>query len=314
MSYIEKHLLFSVGGYEEPWKIQFLNPFNGEEKKAVTAYVLAPNSHYSQSTYKGLSVLTPGPLLKKVMQELIPRIQSYPYEWEWSGKKIYRFGYDFETDMASPEETPTVIELTSVAYRIVADFYEFDKTIVEDIIVNSEDKITCEGAAFKLEIELQRAQWISELSLDYFSDFPMKLISLVYQKDTNPYSTVYEIPLDSIVVNRQTECLLFPRVFVKRLFLIIQQENYTPIVHVPVYENVTESHTEYRERTYQNTWDEYIPEEYYYETPTTTPAPTPVPVPTQPTIPVPTPPWPISHPEPGGGVGGGIVHPGYAEW
>jgi hypothetical protein len=276
MSYIEKHLLFSVNGYEEPWKIQFYNPFNGEDKKAVVAYVLAPNSRNITSQYNGSPVLTPGPLLTKVMKELIPRIQSYPYEWEWSGKKIYQYGFDFITDMSSIDSIPTTIELTDIAYHVIAEFYELDKETSQTTIVNSDDKITVNGVAVKLQIELQRAQWINQLSLDYFSDFPMKLVSLIYQKDTNPYSTIYEIPLDSIIVNRQTECILFPKAFMKRVFLIVQQEHYTPIVHVPMYQTETVETTVLTERTYETSWTEVVPEEYTYQPVPVNPTPSPV--------------------------------------
>lgn len=220
-TFIEKHLSFSVSEFEGLWEMTFIHPFNKEEP--VTVYVIAPNSDTDTDKYKDKTIVKAGPRLSDVLSKLIYQIESYPYSWDLAGKKIVSYGYDFESDFTADKITK--IDLTEIAFQEVNEHYNFFSDL-ESRVVSSKEYVSSKGVIAKLKIEMDRPKYINHLAMDFFTEYPIRLMSLMYEENKNKQTIVHEIPLKKVVQSNNSIFLHFPIVYAKTFTLIINQESY----------------------------------------------------------------------------------------
>jgi len=245
-SYIERHLSFGVDEFEGLWKLQFLHPFfYGNEKQYVTVYMVPSNSDYTEAEYKGYEVVKMGANMTAVINKLIPRIQKYPYRWELEGKKLDAFGYDLVSEMAKGSDKVNEIDFTDIAFQEVSRYYSFTENVPAPDIVIETEEVEGNGAMVKLELTMEKAQWVNQISLDFFTEFPVEVKSLMYQEDTMKFAPTYEIHLDETASSSSSLSFGFPSVFAKRIIAILCQPTYT-------ISNVNKTQTELKK---EQVWD-----------------------------------------------------------
>lgn len=221
-TYIEKHYNLSVSEFEGLWEMEFKDPFNGIEN--ISVYIKAPNSIYQAENFRDKPIVDAGPRLSEVMKKLMHKIEAYPFIWGLSGEKIVSYGYDFETDYNG--SSITYVDLTEIGLREVNSYYNFFSPL-ESSVVDEEDFVSGKGVLVKLDIDLEKQKYINHLAIDFFTEYPIKLNSLMYQEDTSPGSPFYEVPLSKMTESSGSIILHFSTVFAKKIRLIIQQESYT---------------------------------------------------------------------------------------
>lgn len=221
-TFIEQHYSFSVSKFEGLWEMTFMHPYNRQEHMSV--YVVAPNSDYENEELNDKPIVEAGPRLADVLKHLLFKIENYPYSWDFSGKKIVSYGYDFETDYNG--SSLTYIDLTEIALKEVNEFYNFFSPL-EVSIVQAEEKVSGKGVMAKLKITLDRPKQVNHLTVDYFTEYPIELLTLMYQKDQRKGAPTYEIPLSKAVQTNNSINLHFSPVFAKVFYIIIKQESYT---------------------------------------------------------------------------------------
>lgn len=227
-SYSERHVSFGVDVFQGLWKLQFLHPFfYADTKRVVTVYVVPPNSDYKDQKYNGYEVVKAGPHLIEVMTQLIPMIRNYPYRWELEGTKLDSFGYDLISEMSSNSEAVNEIDFTDIAFAEIKRYYDFTEAIALPEVVSEDEIVQRDGAMVKLEIDLEKAQWTNQVSFDFFTAYPIEIVSVMYQEDTLKYSAVYEIPLKTVQYSASSLSILFPSVFAKKFIIILAQSTYT---------------------------------------------------------------------------------------
>ncbi|MEX3713333.1 hypothetical protein ABFV99_13095 [Cytobacillus horneckiae] len=232
-TYIEQHYTFSVSEFEGLWEMTFMHPFNREEH--VSIYVVAPNSYYEHATLKDIPIVEAGPRLSEVLNNLLFKIEYYPYSWGLSGKKIVSYGYDFESDYTGT--AITTIDLTAIAHKEVNEYFNFFSGL-EVNVVNESETVSGKGVMSKLRLDLDRAKEVNDLSLDFFTEYPIELLSLMYQGTDG---SVYEIPLSKSVQTNSSIHLHFSPVTAKTFFLIIKQESYTLINAIKSNEEISKN-------------------------------------------------------------------------
>ena len=227
-SYIERGLSFGVDEFEDLWRVQFLHPyFFGDTKQYLTVYVVPSNSDFVGDTYKGSEVVKAGSLMMQVIDQLLPRIEKYPYRWELEGKKLDPFGYDLVCGMVKGGNKVLDLDFTDIAFQEVSRYYSFtDPTPKPDIVTETEE-VDGDGAMVKLQVTLEKAQWVNKVAFDFFTEYPVQVLSLMYQEDTRKYAPVYEIALEKTALSSSSLSFHFPSVFAKRFTVIIQQPTYT---------------------------------------------------------------------------------------
>lgn len=260
-TYIEQHYSLSVSEFEGLWEMTFMDPFNRENQ--VSIYIKAPNtdSFYDQGQLKSWPIAKPGPRLTEVMQRLLYQIESYPYAWELSGQKIVSYGYDFESDFNIGGNL-TYIDLTEIAFKEVNEFYGFYSPL-EAGIVQEGETVSGKGVMTKLMITLDRAKNVNHLAVDFFTGYPMELLSLMYKEDLLSSSPTYEIPLAEAVQSNDSLYIHFPPVYAKCFILILKQETYTvsnqPYDQDKVMERNLWNHASDKARSlYETLADEYL--------------------------------------------------------
>lgn len=221
-TYIEQHYNFSVSEFEGLWEMTFRDPYNSIEN--VSVYVIAPNSIYQAEDYRDKVIVQAGPRLTSVLEKILYKIESYPFSWALSGKKIVSYGYDFETDFNS--SSISYIDLTEIGLREVNEFYNFFSPL-DERIVDVEEKVSGKGVLVKMDIDLNKPKHVNHLAIDFFTEYPIRMMTLMYQEDTKENSPFYEIPLSKMVESNDSIILHFSTVFAKRFRIIIQQESYT---------------------------------------------------------------------------------------
>jgi hypothetical protein len=220
--YIEQHFSFSVSEFEGLWEMTFMHPNNRQEHMSV--YVVAPNSDYEHAELEDKPIVEAGPRLTDVLKHLLYKIEFYPYSWDFAGKKIVSYGYDFETDFNGT--SLTYIDLTEIALKEVNEFYNFFSPLETDIVDETE-KVSGKGVMAKLKITLDKPKTVNHLAIDFFTEYPLELLSLMYQVDQSKEAATYEIPLSKAVQTNSSIYLHFSPVFAKTFYLIIKQESYT---------------------------------------------------------------------------------------
>ncbi|UOE58054.1 hypothetical protein [Cytobacillus oceanisediminis] len=222
-TYIERHHSLHITEFEGLWEMTFMNPFNREEP--VSIYIIGPNSYVdNQILKKDRPVVEAGPRLSEIMKHLLYRIERYPYSWDLSGKKLVSYGYDFETDFNG--NAISALDLTEIAHKEVKEYFNFfsplDVQPAED-----EEKVSGKGVMAKLKITLDRPKSVNHLTVDFFTEYPIELLTLMYQSEQS--GTIYEIPLSKVMQTNHSATIHFPSVFAKTFFIIIKQESYTLI-------------------------------------------------------------------------------------
>ena len=227
-SYIERHLSFGVDEFEGLWRVQFLHPFfYGNEKQYVTVYVVPSNSDYTDSEYNGYEVVDMGENMNKVIDQLLPRIEKYPYRWELEGKKLDAFGYDLVCGLVKGSSLVNNIDFTDIAFEEINRYYTFTEPApLPDIVIETEE-VEGKGAMTKIGVTLEKAQWVNQLSFDFFSEYPVQVLSAMYQEDTMKYAPVYELDLGATTQSSSSLSFGFPSVFAKKFTFILCQSTYT---------------------------------------------------------------------------------------
>lgn len=226
-SYVERHLSFGVDEFEGLWKVQFLHPFFfGNEKQYVSVYVIPPNSDFKGDTYNGLEVVEAGKNIINVMKQLLPRIEKYPYRWELEGRKLDQFGYDLVSGMSKGSDKVNSIDFTDIAFQEISRFYAFEQPRPRPDLVTEDEEVQGNGAMAKIQLTLEKSQWVNKVSFDFFSEYPVEVLALMYQEDTSKFSPVYEIPLEKTAISNSSLSFHFASVFAKRFTVIIQQPTY----------------------------------------------------------------------------------------
>lgn len=244
--YVEYALSFGVESYEGLWKIQFLHPYDANLK--VQAWVpLDPEDELIGETIDNIRVAEPGEKLTEVMKWLYDRITKYPYYWPKEGTYVDKFGYDFEVDMTD-ETTVTKIEMTQIAYEVMKSDLNIqppDPTYDREVEVGVE-KVGAGGALVKLTVTLDRSQPVSQLSITPFTKYPMELVSVMYEEDTETYYPKKEIAIPkgatkNSLFTQTTESIRmqFPVVIAKRFTIILRQQNTEKNTYLVNAENVS---------------------------------------------------------------------------
>jgi hypothetical protein len=230
--YVESALSFGVESYEGLWKIQYLHPLDANLK--LQAWVpMNPDNELIGKEINNISVAEPGPRLVEVMGWMYSQITRYPYYWPKEGSYVDKFGYDFEVELGSTNQT-NLIEITQVAYDILkAELNIKPPAEQNDREVQVEyETVRGGGVLIKLSVTLDRAQPVSELSLAPFTKYPMELISIMYEEDIETFHPKKEIILpkndtETKKFSQTTESIRFqfPVVTAKRITLILRQQN-----------------------------------------------------------------------------------------
>ncbi|MFE4029130.1 hypothetical protein ACFX4N_23535 [Priestia sp. YIM B13551] len=223
ITYIEQQYSFSVSEFEGLWEMTFMHPFNKEEH--VSIYVVAPNSDYDESTLpKDQDVVEAGPRLTDFLNHLLYKIEYYPYTWDFTGKKIVSYGYDFESDYNG--SSITTIDLTEIALKELNEFYNFFSPLETDV-VDAEERVSGKGVMARLSITLDKPKQVNHLNIDFFTEYPIEIVSLMYRADESTNTATYEIPLSKVIQTNSSIYLHFSPVFAKTFYLILKQESYT---------------------------------------------------------------------------------------
>lgn len=222
--YIEQHYALTLGMFEGYWAMTFKHPYNRQE--AVSVYVKGPSSHEFNRPTDGKQIVEPGPRFAEVLSKLVPTIEAYPYRWALDGKKIVSYGYDFESDFNG--ENLNTIELTEIAFKqVLEDLKMFSP--IEPGIVAEEDMVSGKGVMAKMKVTFDKPKRVNQLAIDYFTEYPMELMTLMYQEDEAKDATLYEIPLQGLKQSNTSTYLHFEPVFAKVFQLIVRQETYSMI-------------------------------------------------------------------------------------
>ncbi|PFK99788.1 hypothetical protein COJ01_17095 [Priestia megaterium] len=223
VTYIEQQFSFSVSEFEGLWSMTFMHPYNREEHLSI--YLVAPNSDYDESKITDdKPIVEAGPRLTDFLNHLLYKIEYYPYTWDLAGKKIVSFGYDFECDYNGTSLTE--IDFTEIAFKEVNEYYNFFSPLEADI-VTPDETVSGKGVMAKLKITLDKPKYVNHLNIDYFTEYPIELLTLMYRADESSDATIYEIPLSKAVQTNSSIHLHFSPVFAKTFYLIIKQESYT---------------------------------------------------------------------------------------
>ena len=230
--YVEYALSFGVETNEGLWKMQFLHPYDANTK-VQTWIPLDGSDERIGSDVDDVRVAQPGERLIEVMGWLYDRITRYPYYWPKEGTWVDKFGYDFEADITDNNQA-TEVEITQIAYDILKEELRIKPEPVsgETEVDLQTEKINAGGVLVKLQVTLNRSQPVSELNIAPFTKYPMELVSLMYEEDTETFHPKKEITLSNVErsdkkFNQTTESIRFqfPVVIAKRFTLVIRQQN-----------------------------------------------------------------------------------------
>jgi hypothetical protein len=254
--FIERHFSFSVAEHEGLWNMTFMSPFNREEP--VSVYVAAPNSDYLPDDFRDKPIVNAGPRLKDVLNHLLYQIEQYPYSWDFSNKKIVTQGYDFETDYNG--QSLTYIDLTEIAYKEINEYYNFFSPL-EKGVVEEGATVSGKGVIFKLKITLDVPKNVNHLTVDFFTEYPIELLSFLYQGDIN--GQLYELPLSKAVTTNHSLILHFSTVYAKNFYLLFKQETYTlqsssPTREETIYTDVWNQATRASQTLYESVVGDYL--------------------------------------------------------
>lgn len=140
------------------------------------------------------------------------------------------FGYDFECNYNNGNVTS--MDLTAVAYNAVCEHYNIFSPESGTDIVDESEMVSGKGVMAKLKITLNKPKYINHLSIDFFTEYPMEILSLMYQVEEGDTQPVYELSLSNVVYSNHSLYLHFPHIYAKVFYLILKQETYTLLNHI----------------------------------------------------------------------------------
>jgi hypothetical protein len=208
------------------WQIKYVNSM--ESSSMQYAYITASKEDPRiGSKIDGVSVVEPGDRLVKVLDWLYARIESYPYQWPWEGTYVNKFGYDFEIEKTNDKIAK--VEITEIAYDIVSNKIETKEANKENEIVETKEILEPGGAYVKYTVTLDQPKPMSEIAISPFSPYPLEIVSIMYEEDTETFHPKKELILDEVKGNSDTKSFTFnfSPVTAKRLTIIMRQKNYT---------------------------------------------------------------------------------------
>lgn len=206
------------------WKIQYVSA----ESAAIQSVYLTtdPTDPRIGQKLDGLFVAKPGEQLTKVIGWLYERIEKYPYYWPWEGTYVDKFGYDFE--IKKTNDKVTEVEITDVAYNIVAERIEVRKKDAEERTIEVEELLEPGGAYVKFTITLNQPSPVSEITLNPFAPYPLEISSIQYEEDIETFHPKKELLLTGQKTSsEQTMTFNFSPITAKRFTIIMRQKNYT---------------------------------------------------------------------------------------
>lgn len=242
--YVSQALSFGVQKFEDLWKVQFPHPY--DTNVLVSAWLpLDPEDSRIGEDIDGVRVAQPGVMLLEVMGWLNDRITNYPYYWPKEGTYVNKFGYDFQADVATDNKV-TVFEITKVAYDILKDEFRIQPPNPENTNVDIQyDTVPGGGVLVKLSVTLSNAQPVSELNIAPFTKYPLELVSIMYEEDTETFHPKKEIAIpkdntDTKKFSQSTESIRFqfPAIIAKRFTIILRQQNYEKNTYVVMEEDL----------------------------------------------------------------------------
>lgn len=228
-SYIEQCLSMSKEGYDEPWRMEIKHPFD-ENKKIV--YYLENEKHPVGTLYNLRPIIEMGDNMTYVMQQLLERIERYPYYWPLENQKIDPYGYDFWTTIQKGQEDNNniIIEFTEGADTLIREKLSINLPVKEAWrALSGEDYVEGAGIGVRMEILLEKAGPVNYLALELFSAREVQLGALMYQEDIKQYSPVKELIIEDakLMQSNRSITINFPKpIFAKRIILILVQKEY----------------------------------------------------------------------------------------
>lgn len=228
LTYIEKHIELSISAYGGPWKIVFFHP--NQANTYLSVYLRASLADFDEANYSDAPIIDAGDRLKKVLDYITNQIESYPHSWGLTGQKIVPYGYDFEC--ALDNSTVSSLDLTDVAYEAVCEYYNVFSPASGTDIVDESDTVSGKGVMAKLKIVLDKPKYINHLAIDFFTEYPMEILSFMYQTEEGDAQPFYELSLSNVVTTSSSLYLHFPRVYAKVFTIILKQETYTLLNHI----------------------------------------------------------------------------------
>lgn len=224
-TYIEKHIDLSINEYEGLWRILIMHPTNPDTY--ISAYLQTTNSDFDLDKYGDSVIIEAGERFKKVLDYIVNQIESYPFSWELAGQKIVPHGYDFECTLSNGKLNS--IDLTEIAYQIVCEHYNIFSPNNGSEIVDESDSVSGKGVMTKLKITLDRPKYVNHLAIDFFTEYPIEILSFMYQIEEGDSQPFHELSLSNVVYTNSSLYLHFPRIYAKVFYVILKQETYTLI-------------------------------------------------------------------------------------
>lgn len=242
MSYnVQYAISLGVSEREGLWKMQFIHPLDAMSK--VNVYI-APTTDDERiaTTVDGIKVATPGPHMVEVLAWLTNRITKFPYYWPYEGNAVNKYGYDFSVNMDTKStNSVSTVEITDIAYSVVEQYLNIqpppapNQTVAQDLYY-----LEAGGAYIKYTVTLDKAQPVSEITITPFTEFPLEVMSIMYEEDIETFHERKElIPQDITIVDgkqysKPTDIpastslmtFKFPSVIAKRFTFILRQKNY----------------------------------------------------------------------------------------
>lgn len=222
-TFIEKHLDLSLLAYEGLWRLIFMNPH--KENDALTVYLKTPSADYKPEDYKDGQIVNIGPRLEEVLLFLEKQIEFYPYTWDLANQKIAKYGYDFESDLKG--NVISRIDLTEIAYKVVQEHYNLFSPITGEDVIEEDEYVSGKGVMTKLKITLDKPKLLNHLAIDFFTEYPMEILSFMYQLEEGDTQPTYELSLTNVVQSISSLHLHFTPIQAKVFYLILKQETYT---------------------------------------------------------------------------------------
>jgi hypothetical protein len=207
------------------WKIRYVNAL--ESASVQSAYLpIDPTDSRVGTKIDGIFVAEPGPRLVKVLGWLYERIEKYPYYWPWEGTYVDKFGYDFEVTKTNDKTTD--VEITSVAYDIVASKIEVKTPDPQDKTIEVEEILEPGGAYVKFTVTLNQPSPVSQITVSPFAPYPLEIVSIQYEEDIETFHPKKELILkDKKTSSSQSMTFSFSPITAKRFTIIMRQKNYT---------------------------------------------------------------------------------------
>lgn len=228
ISYIERAYSLSKKQADEPWRLEVAHPFDAEKR---LVYYLADDRHPG-GFHEDRPVLAADEKFDYILNELVKRIERYPYFWPLEGQKIDAYGYDFYSYLqkGQAEDDAMEIGMTEVADTIVREKLSIASPPKEAWrTLTAEDYVEGKGIGIRVEVLLEKAGSVNHVGVELFTAKEVELAAVLYQEDDKQYTPMKELILDGVgvVKSRRSMTVNFPSaVYAKRIVLIFRQQEY----------------------------------------------------------------------------------------